>query len=59
MDESVGETGKHDALLKLADRLESEAWELMAAFLLPQSGDADFRTGATESEDIVGETDGD
>ena len=59
LDETVSETGKHKALVTLADRFEREAWELLADFLLQQEGGADFQSGVTESGEILGETNGD
>ncbi len=59
LNETVSATDKHKALATLADRFEREAWEILADFLLAQEGRADFQSGVTESEDILGETDGD
>jgi len=59
LNETVSETGKHRALVTLAERFEREAWEILADFLLAQEGGADFQSGVTESEEILGETDGD
>ena len=59
LDETVSETGKHKALTTLGDRLEKEAWEILGPFLVPQEGGAYFQSGVTESEEILGESDGD
>ena len=59
LNETVGETSKHKALIALADRFEKEAWEILADFLVPQEGGADFQSGVTESGEILGETNGD
>jgi len=59
LEETVSETGKHKALMTLAEGFEQEAWEILAEFLVEQEGGANFQSGVTESEDILGETDGD
>jgi hypothetical protein len=59
LDESISETGKHRALMTLAAGFERDAWEILSDFLLAQEGGADFQAGVTESEEILGETDGD
>jgi hypothetical protein len=59
LDETVGETGKHKALMALAEGFERDAWEVLSDFLPPQQGGADFQSGVTESEDILGDTDDD
>jgi len=59
LDETVGESGKYKALTGLAEGLERDAWEILSDFLLPRQGGADFQSGVTESEEILGETDGD
>jgi hypothetical protein len=59
LDETVGETGKYKALMGLAEELERDAWEVLSDFLLAPQGGADFRSGVTESEEILGDTDDD
>ena len=59
LDETVGESGKYKALTGLSDGFERDAWEVLSDFLLPEQGGADFQSGVTESEEILGETDGD
>ncbi|MCK5557612.1 MAG: hypothetical protein KAJ01_04505 [Candidatus Hydrogenedentes bacterium] len=59
LDETVSETGKYKALMTLAERFDKDAWEVLSDFLLSQQGRADFQSGVTETEEILGETDGD
>jgi hypothetical protein len=59
LDETVGESGKYKALIGLAEGFERDAWDVLSDFLLAEQGAADFQSGVTESEDILGESDGD
>jgi hypothetical protein len=59
LDETVSESGKYKALMALAGMFERDAWEVLSDFLLPQQCGADFQSGVTESEEILGDSDGD
>lgn len=45
--------GRHTAMLRMADRFENEAWEVLEPFLLPATDG--FQAEATATTEILGE----
>jgi hypothetical protein len=58
-DVTVNETNKHAALMAISGGFEDEAWDVLAPFLLPYEGTAEFQADATDTVPILGEADDD
>jgi hypothetical protein len=52
-DRYIEEGGRHAAMLRMADRFETEAWEVLGPFLLPATDW--FQADATPTTEILGE----
>ena len=52
-DRYIEESSRHTAMLRMADAVEKEAWEVLAPFLVEIPGG--FQADVTPSKDILGE----